>query len=91
MKVQNLTSSKGNIIANQFEIRTETARYFQSYESIIVKIENGTTYLDGFYWNYSRTTSKYRNFFLGLNTKETLNKIKNGTFILIDLNNSYNK
>ena len=41
MKITNLTSNKGNTIANQFEIRSETAVYFQSYQSIIVKIEGG--------------------------------------------------
>lgn len=87
MKVQNLRSSKGNIIANQFEIRTETAVYFQSYRSIIVKVEGGKTYLDPVYWDYSRTTGKYRNIFLSESKKETEQKIKKGTYILIDLNN----
>ena len=87
MKVQNLRSSKGNIIANQFEIRTETAVYFQSYRSIIVKVEGGKTYLDPIYWDYSRTTGKYRNIFLNECKKETEQKIKQGTYILIDLNN----
>ena len=74
MKVQNLRSSKGNIIANQFEIRTETAVYFQSYRSIIVKVEGGKTYLDPIYWDYSRTTGKYRNIFLNECKKETQQK-----------------
>jgi hypothetical protein len=87
MKVHNLRSSKGNIIANQFEIRTETAVYFQSYRSIIVKVEGGKTYLDPVYWDYSRTTGKYRNIFLSESKKETEQKIKKGIYILIDLNN----
>jgi hypothetical protein len=87
MKVQNLRSSKGNIIANQFEIRTETAVYFQSYRSIIVKVESGKTYLDPIYWDYSRTTGKYRNIFLNECKKETEQKIKDGTYILANLNN----
>ena len=87
MKVQNLRSSKGNVIANQYEIRTETAVYFQSYRSIIVKVESGKTYLDSIYWDYSKTTSKYRNIFLSESKKETKQKIKEGTYTLIDLNN----
>lgn len=87
MKVQNLRSSKGNMIANQFEIRTKTAVYFQSYRSIIAKVEGDKTYLDPVYWDYSRTTGKYRNIFLNECKKETEQKIKNGTYILIDLNN----
>ena len=79
-------SSRGNTIANQFEIRRENALYFQSYQSIIVKIENGTTYLDSHFWDYSKTTGKYRNQFLGEDKKETEKKIKAGIYILTNLN-----
>ena len=66
--------------------------YFQSYNSIIVKkdydCENYQIkiYLDKKYWNYSNTTGKYRNIFLGETIKDTKAKIKNGTYILTDLN-----
>jgi hypothetical protein len=86
MKITNLTSSRGNTIANQFQIATETAVYFQSYQSIIVKIEAGKTYLDPKFWDYSKTTGKYRNQFLGEDKKETEKKIKAGIYILTDLN-----
>lgn len=39
-KVQNMQSSKGNMIANQFEIFTADGKYFQSYSSIIVHKAN---------------------------------------------------
>ena len=74
--IQNLTSSNGNKVPNQIVIRNESLRIFQSYESIIVKIEGGQVYLDERYWNYSKTTSKYRNQFLGDSTKEIETKIK---------------
>jgi len=86
MKVQNMTSSKGNTVPNQFNICEGNTRFFQSYDKTIVKIENGNIYLDEKYWNYSKTTSKYRNQFLGLTTKETEQKVKNGEFILTNLN-----
>jgi hypothetical protein len=86
MKVTNLTSNKGNKIANQFQVQTENAIYFQSYNSMIVKIENGQTYLDSTFWDYSKTTGKYRNIFLGEDKKETEKKIKSGTYILTNLN-----
>jgi hypothetical protein len=86
MKITNLTSSRGNTIANQFEIRTEKAVYFQSYQSIIIKIEDGKTFLDSTYWDYSKTTGKYRNQFLGEDKKETEKKIKEGIYILTNLN-----
>lgn len=94
MKVENITSHKtGRAIPNQFIIMTSKAIYLQSYKSIIVKIafENGImgkkiVYLDKNYWNYSNTTSKYRNQFLRETTKETKRKIKEGIYKLVDLN-----
>jgi hypothetical protein len=85
IQVTNLKSKNGSI-ANQFEVRIQTAIYFQSYESIIVKIEGGTTYLDSHYWDYSKTTGKYRNQFLGEDKKQTEKKIKEGIYILTNLN-----
>ena len=43
-------------------------------------------YLDSKYWNYSTTTSKYRNIFLGEKRKDTEKKIKQKIYILTDLN-----
>ena len=84
--VQNMRSNKGNKIANQFVIYTTEGSIFQSYNSTIVKIENGKTYLDINKWDYSKTTGKYRNIFLNENKKQTEEKIKNGEYILTDLN-----
>ena len=36
-------------------------------------------------WDYSVTTSKYRNIFLNENKKETEKKIKSGEYVLTDL------
>lgn len=88
MRVENMRSGNGNKIANQFEVRTSEGLYFQSYESVIAFIPNeGKTQLDEKYWDYSVTTSKYRNLFLGEDKKETARKIKEGEYILTDLNN----
>lgn len=86
--IRNLTSSNGNKVPNQIVIRNESLRIFQSYESIIVKIEDGKVYLDETYWNYSKTTGKYRNQFLGESKKETESKIKSGEYILTDLSDA---
>ena len=90
MKVRNITSSNGNKIANQFEIidNENNTIYFQSYKSIIVKhdMDLNQVYLDSHYWDYSTTTSKYRNIFLGEKKKETQKKIKEGIYILTNLN-----
>ena len=91
MKVENIESSKGNKIANQFVITDDKQNeYFQSYNSMIVKkdYENDQVkiFLDQKYWNYSNTTGKYRNIFLGETIKDTKAKIKSGEYILTDLN-----
>ena len=86
MNVSNITNNNGNKVPNQFVISDNGANYFQSYESIIVKRSNGKIELDSYYWNYSRTTSKYRNIFLGETTKETQKKIDSGEYLLSDLN-----
>ena len=96
-----MTSNKGNKIANQFIIYDDNNnKYFQSYKSIIAKIENNDVieniginyqrnkkvYLDKNYWDYSVTTGKYRNIFLNETKKETEKKIKDGVYTLTNLN-----
>jgi hypothetical protein len=90
MKISNITNARGNKVANQFIVYDGLKTYFQSYNSIIVKIERlegkEITTLDPVYWNYSRTTSKHRSTFLNESTKETERKIKEGVYILENLN-----
>ena len=99
MKVKNMTSVNGNTIPNQFIISEEgrgangnfiKKEVFQSYNSIIVERiiwkDRVDIKLDRNKWNYSKTTSKYRNLFLGKTTKETQKKIDSGAYILDDLN-----
>jgi hypothetical protein len=74
---------------NQFIIYTDNGKYFQSYNSIIVfhpyNVDEPVQ-LDVNYWDYSKTTGKYRNLFLHETKKETEQKIKSGEYILTDLN-----
>ena len=88
VKVRNMMSNNGNFIPNQFEIYTNGGRYFQSYNSIIAFIDNnGKTFLDEYYWDYSTTTGKYRNMFLGnWGIDEAREKIKSGEYKLKNLN-----
>ena len=102
IKANNIISARGNPITNQIIITdtkkdTET---FQSYNSIIaikdykperysyaVPEEHKTNVtLDEYYWNYSRTTSKYRNMFLNEGVNDTREKIKSGEYKLKNLN-----
>ena len=86
MQVSNMTSNNGNKVANQFIITDGATDYFQAYRSMIVKMVKRQVYLDEHYLDYSVTTSRYRNKFLNENTKETQKKIKDGTYILTNLN-----
>ena len=82
-KVSNMESSNGNDIANQFVIQFEKGRVFQSYQSIIAVVQEGKVFL-GEDWDYSRTTSKYRNAFLGTTTKELEKGIKEGSIKILN-------
>lgn len=91
MLVENMISPKGNAVLNQFIIKDKGKEYFQSYSSLIAikdytKTGKVRITLDNYYWNYSRTTSKYRNEFLGEYTDLTRKKIKDGTYKLANLN-----
>ena len=86
-----MTSNSGNSIANQFVITDDNGNeYFQSYQSIIARRPNSLVKsrisIDEKYWDYSVTTGKYRNQFLGETKKETQAKIDSGEYILADLN-----
>ena len=85
--VINMKSSKGNKVPNQFIIWTDDYQFFQSYQTIICRRDiKGNIFLDKNRWDYSVTTSKYRNQWLGMNTKEIKKAIDNGTIQLVNLN-----
>ena len=88
MRVYNITNSNGNKVANQFIIDDKSKETFQSYNSIIATRNKKTDKitLDSYYWDYSVTTGKYRNQFLGEGIAETRKKIKEGIYKLKNLN-----
>ena len=95
IKISQIQGRNG-VVKNQFIIKqndidgdlaTET---FQSYDSIIA-IKDYTQgikkiILDKSTWDYSTTTGKYRNLFLGETKKETQAKIDSGIYELANLN-----
>lgn len=87
-KIENLTSQCGGEVPNQFLIKFGDKSVFQSYSSIIAVKDHktGKIYLDASKWDYSKTTGKYRNQFLGMDKKETLKAIESGRIELVDLN-----
>lgn len=85
--VNNMQSSRWNDVPNQFEIETPEGQYFQSYDSTIIFIDKaGQVWLDEWTWEYSVTTGKYRNQFLGEDKKETMKKIKSWEYKVTNLN-----
>lgn len=61
---------------NQFIIHTPNAIIFQSYRSIIAIILNGELYIDNYYINYSKTTSKHLYLFIRDYTKYDVYNLK---------------
>jgi len=87
VKVKSMISSRGNEVPNQVKIETPEGVYFQSYKSIVAVIRlNGEIELDKKYWDWSVTTSKYRNSFLDMKTKDIKKAISVGEIVLTDLN-----
>ena len=88
MKVQNMIGPGGHEVPNQYHLTDDNGtEYFQSYTSIIAKRNpSGAVTLDAEKWDYSKTTGKYRNAFLGETKTETLQKIASGVYKLADLN-----
>lgn len=81
MRIQNMTGRSGDPIKNQFIITTDKGKLFQSYDSAIALIEPcGQVHLSK-HWDYSTTTGKYRNMFLGETKKETQRKIDSGEYL----------
>ena len=66
MKVKQLINSNGNATANQFVIEDGNKTIFQSYNSIICAYDWDEQKLTfGCDWDYSKTTMKHLNTFLG--------------------------
>ena len=95
MKVSQFKNERGVPVRNQFIMEGHNkagnrAEMFQSYDSVIVEKEHHnegkSIYLDKVCWDYSKTTGKYRNQFLGETRKETEKKIKSGEYQLVNLN-----
>ena len=86
--VQQLINNNGNYATNQFVIKTKKATYFQSYDSIICKLD-GIDIILSMNWDYSKTTMKHLYMFLRQNgyyslssTKDIRKAIKDGLVTL---------
>ena len=92
IKVQHMQSSRGNDVPNQFIMEADNGnRYFQSYTTLIAKMSQGEIVLDKNNWDYSRTTLKYLNQFLGVKSKKEIEKrIESGEYKLANLYSANN-
>ena len=99
IKVKSMISTKGNAVPNQFILWNDEDIYFQSYKSIIARVQGyegvfPVIVLDSNFWDYSKTTSTYLFKFLSrfVHFGESINKrlvqkrINNGEYLLGDLN-----
>lgn len=84
--ITNMQSPNGNPVPNQFILTEGNKRTFQSYKTIIATIEGDNIILDKYYYDYSRTTTKYRNMFLGMDSKQVKDAILSGEIKLAQLN-----
>lgn len=87
-KIENMCSPRsGREVANQFSIRYDGKRMFQSYSTRIALVENGKVYLDP-QWDYSVTTLKYLKEFLNQpgSKKDIQDKIESGFYSVVNLN-----
>lgn len=88
--VENMTSSRGNDIPNQFIIKGEDFTLFQSYKSPIAMFMHGKVFIFSD-WDYSTTTGKYRNQFLNETKQETIKKLLSGEYIAVGFETDYLK
>lgn len=95
VEVQNMTSKRGNIVPNQYEVivHTKGAVYncFYSYNSFILSYKNGIIDRVGKNYNYSRTTDRYRNMFTEMTLKDLESCMKNKNFIYDETLQVYKK
>lgn len=69
---------------NYHEIRHNGGEFLQSYNAIVAYRKNGEIYLDSRFYDYSQTTRKHRNRFLGVSGKEFHEWRKDGKFTFVE-------
>lgn len=87
ISIENMTSSRGNDVPNQFKIYLPNGVAFQSYSTMIA-FKDGKTdkiFLNKHKWDCSPTTGRYRNQFLCEGIKETRKRIANGEYKLVEM------
>ena len=87
LRTEKMKTRGGHPAKNQFIVHTDECRYFKSYTSFVAfKSFDGKVTLDKGTWDYSTTTRRYRNDFLGEGIVDTRKKIEDGEYVLANLN-----
>lgn len=86
MKVTFLQTKQGTNVPNHYIITHEGQEYLQSYNTVVCRRVNGMVYLDEEKWNYSSTTVRRLGMFLRKSKSEILELIRDGKYVLTDLN-----
>lgn len=77
--------NSGKDIPNQVVNLFEEGKVFVSYSSIIAVVRyDDSPIILGNDWDYSPTTSKYRNIFLGNTKSDVIKWLKSGEYVLGD-------
>ena len=86
MNIQQMTSPRtGDAVPNQFLVTIGYFIYFQSYQTVIAKINRTTNEVTlSEDWDYSRTTVKYLNRFLSTETKDIKSSIEAGKYKIVE-------
>ena len=86
MSIQQMTSQRtGNAVPNQYLVTIGEYIYFQSYETVIAKINRTTNEVTlSEDWDYSCTTVKYLNRFLSTKGKDIKSRIEDGTYKIVE-------
>ena len=95
--VENMTSRNGKPIPNQVILSESLGDTFVSYGTKIVYQSTRISkdglpkdiIVDETNWDYSRTTGKYRNEFMGMGVQDVRDHIKDGRIKVGDLNKRF--
>ena len=90
LQVRNLINNKGLAVRNQFLIISGNIHYFQSYQTMIAKVDKVGNVTLSKAWDYSNTTRKYLYMFLlqhgqgVLKGVDVRKRIEDGRYKLVD-------
>ena len=68
---------------NMYVARYGLTNVMKSYDTIIVIITKEGIFINKDYHDISKTTSKHRNLYLGVNSKEFQKRCKNGDYLFL--------